>query len=43
MDDESNQGRMIAEMDQDDDVVLKDDKEEDKEVDDDVKNVEEAK
>nr|GEU90196.1 reverse transcriptase domain-containing protein [Tanacetum cinerariifolium] len=32
MDDESNQGRMIAEMDQDDAVVLKDDKEEDKEV-----------
>nr|GEV05967.1 putative ribonuclease H-like domain-containing protein [Tanacetum cinerariifolium] len=27
MDDESNQGRMIAKMDQDDDVVLKDDKE----------------
>nr|GEX04315.1 hypothetical protein [Tanacetum cinerariifolium] len=30
MDDESNQMRMIAEMDQDDAVVLKDDKEEDK-------------
>nr|GEV72686.1 hypothetical protein [Tanacetum cinerariifolium] len=43
MDDESNQGRMIAEMDQDDAVVLKDDKEEDKEVSDAVKNVEEAK
>nr|GEY21309.1 hypothetical protein [Tanacetum cinerariifolium] len=41
MDDESNQGRMIAEMDQDDVVVLKDDKEEDKEVAD--KDVEEAK
>nr|GEX04676.1 hypothetical protein [Tanacetum cinerariifolium] len=41
MDDESNQGRMIAEMDQDDAVVLKDDKEEDKEVVD--KDVEEAK
>nr|GEY75771.1 hypothetical protein [Tanacetum cinerariifolium] len=39
MDDESNQGRMIAEMDQDDAVVLKDDKE----VVDAVKNVEEAK
>nr|GEX90342.1 hypothetical protein [Tanacetum cinerariifolium] len=43
MDDESNQGRMIAEMDQDDAVVLKDDKEEDKEVADAVKDVEEAK
>nr|GEW88372.1 hypothetical protein [Tanacetum cinerariifolium] len=43
MDDESNQGRMIAEMDQDDVVVLKDDKEEDKEVADAVKEVEEAK
>nr|GEV73786.1 putative reverse transcriptase, RNA-dependent DNA polymerase [Tanacetum cinerariifolium] len=32
MDDESNQGRMIAEMDEDDVVVLKDDKEEDKKV-----------
>nr|GEU49589.1 hypothetical protein [Tanacetum cinerariifolium] len=41
MDDESNQGRMIAEMYQDDAVVLKDDKEEDKEVAD--KDVEEAK
>nr|GEW87879.1 putative ribonuclease H-like domain-containing protein [Tanacetum cinerariifolium] len=39
MDDESNQGRMIAEMDQDDVVVLKDDKE----VADSVKDVEEAK
>nr|GEU70123.1 hypothetical protein [Tanacetum cinerariifolium] len=36
MDDESNQGRMIAKMDKDDAVVLMDDKEEDK-------NVEEAK
>nr|GFA06313.1 hypothetical protein [Tanacetum cinerariifolium] len=43
MDDESNQGRMIAEMDQDDVVVFKDDKEEDKEVADSVKDVEEAK
>nr|GEU69297.1 putative ribonuclease H-like domain-containing protein [Tanacetum cinerariifolium] len=43
MDDESNQGRMIAEMDQDDAVVLKDDKEDDKEVADHVKDVEEAK
>nr|GEU47534.1 hypothetical protein [Tanacetum cinerariifolium] len=42
MDDESNQG-MIAEMDQDDAVVLEDDKEEDKEVDDAIKDVEEAK
>nr|GEU49591.1 hypothetical protein [Tanacetum cinerariifolium] len=41
MDDESNQGRMIVEIDQDDVVVLKDDKEEDKEVAD--KDVEEAK
>nr|GEV14378.1 hypothetical protein [Tanacetum cinerariifolium] len=32
MDDESNQGRMIAEMDKDDVVVLMDDKEEDKKV-----------
>nr|GEW27006.1 hypothetical protein [Tanacetum cinerariifolium] len=37
MDDESNQGRMIAEMDQDDAVVLEDDKEEDREVADEVK------
>nr|GEY01109.1 hypothetical protein [Tanacetum cinerariifolium] len=43
MDDESNQGRMIAEMDQDDAIVLKDDKEDDKEVVDAVKDVEEAK
>nr|GEV19759.1 ribonuclease H-like domain, reverse transcriptase, RNA-dependent DNA polymerase [Tanacetum cinerariifolium] len=43
MDDESNQGRMIAEIDQDDAVVLKDDKEENKEVVDVVKDVEEAK
>nr|GEY72602.1 hypothetical protein [Tanacetum cinerariifolium] len=42
LDDVSNQGRMIAEMDQDDDVVLEDDKE-DKEVVDAVKDVEEAK
>nr|GEU49446.1 putative ribonuclease H-like domain-containing protein [Tanacetum cinerariifolium] len=32
MDNESNKGRMIAEMDKDDDVVLMDDKEEDKKV-----------
>nr|GEY15459.1 hypothetical protein [Tanacetum cinerariifolium] len=38
-----NKGRMIAEMDQDDAVVLEDDKEEDREVDDAVKDVEEAK
>nr|GEW47428.1 putative ribonuclease H-like domain-containing protein [Tanacetum cinerariifolium] len=42
MDDESKQGRMIAKMHQDDAVVLKDDKEEDKEVADVVKDVEEA-
>nr|GFD30762.1 hypothetical protein [Tanacetum cinerariifolium] len=36
-------GRMIAEMDQDDAVVLKDDKEEDKDVADVVKDVEKAK
>nr|GEZ76645.1 hypothetical protein [Tanacetum cinerariifolium] len=39
MDDESNQGRMIAKMDQDDAVVLKDDKE----IEDAIKVVEEAK
>nr|GEV30936.1 hypothetical protein [Tanacetum cinerariifolium] len=38
-----NKGRMIAEMDQDDDVVLENDKKEDKEVADAVKDVEEAK
>nr|GEU57353.1 hypothetical protein [Tanacetum cinerariifolium] len=38
-----NKGRMIAEMDQDDAVVLKDDKEEDKKVDDAVKDVKDAK
>nr|GEW44000.1 putative ribonuclease H-like domain-containing protein [Tanacetum cinerariifolium] len=43
MDDESNQGRMIAKMDQDDVVVLEDDKEEDKDVADAVKDVEKAK
>nr|GFA40812.1 hypothetical protein [Tanacetum cinerariifolium] len=43
MDDESNQERMIAEMDQDDVVVLEDDKDEDREVADAVKDVEEAK
>nr|GEX98377.1 hypothetical protein [Tanacetum cinerariifolium] len=43
MDDGSNQGRMIAEMDQNDVVVLKDDKEENKEVADAVKDAEEAK
>nr|GEW52909.1 hypothetical protein [Tanacetum cinerariifolium] len=39
MDDESNQGRIIAEMDKDDVVVLEDDKEEDREVVDVVKDV----
>nr|GEZ72204.1 hypothetical protein [Tanacetum cinerariifolium] len=43
MDDESNQRRMIAEIDHDDAVVLNDDKEEDKEVADVVKDVKEAK
>nr|GEW88949.1 putative ribonuclease H-like domain-containing protein [Tanacetum cinerariifolium] len=43
MDGESNQGRMIAEMDQDDVVVLKDDKEEDKDVAHAVKDVKETK
>nr|GFB15486.1 hypothetical protein [Tanacetum cinerariifolium] len=43
MDDESNQGKMIAKMDQDDVVVLEDDKEEDREVADAVKDIEEAK
>nr|GEZ38749.1 hypothetical protein [Tanacetum cinerariifolium] len=43
MDDESNQGSMIAEIDHDDAVVLEDDKEEDKEVADVVKDVEETK
>nr|GEV86900.1 hypothetical protein [Tanacetum cinerariifolium] len=43
MDDESNQGRMIDELDQDDVVVLKDDKEEDKDVVDAVKDVKKAK
>nr|GEY40021.1 hypothetical protein [Tanacetum cinerariifolium] len=43
MDDESNQGRMIAEMDQDDAVVLEDDKEEDREVTNAIKDVEEPK
>nr|GFA57864.1 hypothetical protein [Tanacetum cinerariifolium] len=43
MDDESNQGRMIAKMDQDDVVVPRDDKEEDREVADVVKDVKEAK
>nr|GFC48545.1 hypothetical protein [Tanacetum cinerariifolium] len=38
-----NKGRMIAEMDQDDAVVLEDDKEEDRKVAVDVKYVEEAK
>nr|GEX37566.1 hypothetical protein [Tanacetum cinerariifolium] len=40
---EAQKGRMIAEMDQDDVVVLEDDKEEDKEVADAVKDVKEAK
>nr|GEV92354.1 hypothetical protein [Tanacetum cinerariifolium] len=39
----TSRGRMIAEMDHDDAIVLKDDKEEDKEVADAVKDVEEAK
>nr|GEU87865.1 hypothetical protein [Tanacetum cinerariifolium] len=43
MDDESNQGRMIAQMDQDDAIVLEDDKEEDKDVADAVKDVKKAK
>nr|GEV23200.1 hypothetical protein [Tanacetum cinerariifolium] len=43
MDDESNQGRMIAELDQDDAVVLKDDTEKDKVVADAVKDAKEAK
>nr|GFA63707.1 hypothetical protein [Tanacetum cinerariifolium] len=43
MDDESNQRRMIAEMDQDDAAILEDDKEEDREVADVVKDVKEAK
>nr|GEX89147.1 retrovirus-related Pol polyprotein from transposon TNT 1-94 [Tanacetum cinerariifolium] len=43
MDDESNQGRMIAGMDQDDAVILEDDKEEDRKVADEVKYVKEAK
>nr|GEV89549.1 hypothetical protein [Tanacetum cinerariifolium] len=43
MDDESNQKRMIDEIDQDDAVVLEDDKKEDKEVADAGKDVEEAK
>nr|GEU42846.1 putative ribonuclease H-like domain-containing protein [Tanacetum cinerariifolium] len=42
MDDESNQDKMIAEMDMDDAVVLEDDKEKDKELVDEVKDVEEA-
>nr|GEX59349.1 hypothetical protein [Tanacetum cinerariifolium] len=43
MDDKSNQERMIAEMDQDDAIVLEDDKEEDREVVDTVKDVEMVK
>nr|GEU80355.1 hypothetical protein [Tanacetum cinerariifolium] len=43
MDDESNQGRMIAKIDQDDAVFLEDDKEKDKDVADAVKDVEKAK
>nr|GEV40639.1 hypothetical protein [Tanacetum cinerariifolium] len=43
MDDESNQERMIAEMDQDDAIVLEDDKEEDRKVAATVKDFEEAK
>nr|GFC71411.1 hypothetical protein [Tanacetum cinerariifolium] len=39
MDDESNQERMIAEMDQDADVVLEDDKEDDRVVADAIKDV----
>nr|GFD07955.1 hypothetical protein [Tanacetum cinerariifolium] len=43
MDDESNHEMMIADMDQDDAIVLKDDKEENKEVADSVKDAKEAK
>nr|GEV84754.1 putative ribonuclease H-like domain-containing protein [Tanacetum cinerariifolium] len=43
MDDESNQGRMIAKMDQDDVVILEDDKEEDKNVADAIKDVKKDK
>nr|GEU50224.1 hypothetical protein [Tanacetum cinerariifolium] len=43
LDDVSNRGRMIAKMDQDDVVVIEDDKEEDKEVTNAVKDVKEAK
>nr|GEW75452.1 hypothetical protein [Tanacetum cinerariifolium] len=43
MDDESNQGRMIAEMDQDDVFVMEDDKAKDKYVVDAVKDAKEAK
>nr|GFB74931.1 hypothetical protein [Tanacetum cinerariifolium] len=43
MDDESNKERMIAEMDQDDAIVLEDDKEEDKDIADAVKDVKKAK
>nr|GEX50569.1 hypothetical protein [Tanacetum cinerariifolium] len=43
MDDESNQGMMIAKIDQDDAVVLEDDKEEDKDAADAVKDVKKAK
>nr|GEX18533.1 hypothetical protein [Tanacetum cinerariifolium] len=43
LDDVSNQGRMIVEMDQDDVVVMEDDKEKDREVVDAIKDIEEAK
>nr|GEW75557.1 hypothetical protein [Tanacetum cinerariifolium] len=43
LDDVSNQERMIVEMDQDDAIVLEDDKEEDREVADVVKDIKEAK
>nr|GEV75336.1 hypothetical protein [Tanacetum cinerariifolium] len=43
MDDVSNQGRMIAEMDPDADVILEDDNEDDREVVDAVKDVEDVK
>nr|GEU38664.1 putative ribonuclease H-like domain-containing protein [Tanacetum cinerariifolium] len=42
MDDESNLGRMIAKMDQDDDVVLEDDKRDDKDVADEAKEEDET-
>nr|GEW27464.1 hypothetical protein [Tanacetum cinerariifolium] len=43
LDDVSNRGRMIVEIDQDDVVVMEDDKEKDREVADAIKDIEEAK